>query len=158
MEKHTQRLRDTQRHRETHTLWERDTQKMTDTHIQRNPHTQWERHTYNERDTNSETDTYTQRDTYTHWETHTETLRETDIQRETQTQLRESFPRQVDKKSRGPQEERGLEFSRRKKGQSLFFFPLHSLGLYNNNVSCQRTVSGLNLLANSVTLKYKVWE
>ena len=41
--------------------------------------------------------------------------------------LRESFPRQVDK-SMGPQGERGLEFSRRKKGQT-FFFPLHSLGL-----------------------------
>ena len=63
--------------------------------------------------------------------------------------LRESFPRQVDKKSRGPQGERGLEFSRRKKGQT-FFPSLHSLGLYNNNVLCLRTVSGLNLLANSV--------
>ena len=55
-------------------------------------------------------------------------------------EVRESFPRQVDKKSRGPQGERGLEFSRRKKGQT--FFPLHSLGLYNNNVSCLKTVSG----------------
>ena len=36
--------------------------------------------------------------------------------------LRESFPRQVDKKSRGPQGERGLEFSRRKKGQTFFSF------------------------------------
>jgi len=35
-------------------------------------------------------------------------------------QLRESFPRQVDKKSRGPQGERGLKFSRRKKGQTIF--------------------------------------
>ena len=35
--------------------------------------------------------------------------------------VRESFSRQVDKKSRGPQGERGLEFSRRKKGQ--IFFP-----------------------------------
>ena len=34
--------------------------------------------------------------------------------------LRESFPRQIDKKSRGPQGERGLEFSRRKKGQTSF--------------------------------------
>ena len=34
--------------------------------------------------------------------------------------LKESFPRQVDKKSRGPQGERGLEFSRRKKGQTFF--------------------------------------
>ena len=49
--------------------------------------------------------------------------------------LRESIPRQFDKKSRVPEEEkgvwgsqrreRGLEFSRRKKGQT--FFPLHSL-------------------------------
>ena len=36
--------------------------------------------------------------------------------------LRESFPRQVDKKSRGPQGERGLEFSGRKKGQTFFSF------------------------------------
>ena len=54
--------------------------------------------------------------------------------------LRESIPRQVDKESRGPHGERGLEFSRRKKGQT-FSPPLHSLGLYNNNVSCLRTVS-----------------
>ena len=33
--------------------------------------------------------------------------------------MRESFPRQVDRKSRGPQGERGLEFSRRKKGQTF---------------------------------------
>ena len=33
--------------------------------------------------------------------------------------LRESFPRQVDKKSRGPQGERSLEFSRRKRGQTF---------------------------------------
>ena len=63
--------------------------------------------------------------------------------------MRESVPRQVDRESRGPQGERGLEFSRRKKGQT-FFPSLHSLGLYNNNVSCLRTVFGLNLLANSV--------
>ena len=36
--------------------------------------------------------------------------------------MRESFPRQVDRESRGPQGERGLEFSRRKKGQTFFFF------------------------------------
>ena len=59
--------------------------------------------------------------------------------------MRESVPRQVDKESRGPQGERGLEFSKRKKGQTFFLSP-HSLGLYNNNVSCLRTVSGLNLL------------
>ena len=33
--------------------------------------------------------------------------------------MRESFPRQVDRKSRGPQGERGLEFSRMKKGQTF---------------------------------------
>ena len=60
-------------------------------------------------------------------------------------EMRESFPRQVDKKSKGPQGERGLEFSRRKKGQTFFLSP-HSLGLYNNNVSCLRTVFGFNLL------------
>ena len=38
--------------------------------------------------------------------------------------VRESFPKQVDKTTRGPQGERGLEFSRRKKGQA-FFFPLY---------------------------------
>ena len=70
--------------------------------------------------------------------------------------MRESFPREVDKKSRGPQGERGLEFSRRKKGQT--FSPLRSLGLCNNNVSCLRTVSGKNLLANPVILKCKLWE
>ena len=59
--------------------------------------------------------------------------------------MRESVPRQVDKESRGPQGERGLEFSRRKKGQTFILSP-HSLGLYNNNVSCLRTVFGFNLL------------
>ena len=39
--------------------------------------------------------------------------------------LRESVPRQVNKESRGPQGERGLEFSRRKKGQTIFFFLLY---------------------------------
>ena len=68
--------------------------------------------------------------------------------------VRESNPRQVDKKSMGPQGERGLEFSRRKKGE--IFSPLHSLGLYNNNVSCLRTVSGKNLLGNPVILKCKL--
>ena len=59
--------------------------------------------------------------------------------------VRKSVPRQVDRESRGPQGERGLEFSRRKKGQTFFLFS-HSLGLYNNNVSCLRTVFGFNLL------------
>ena len=39
-----------------------------------------------------------------------------------------------------------------------FFFPLHSLRLDNNNVSCLRTVSGKNLLANPVILKCELWE
>ena len=34
--------------------------------------------------------------------------------------MRESIPRQVDKKSGGPQGERGLEFSRIRKGKSFF--------------------------------------
>ena len=37
--------------------------------------------------------------------------------------MKESISRQIDKKSRGPQGEWGLEFSRRKKGQT--FFPLY---------------------------------
>ena len=36
--------------------------------------------------------------------------------------VRESFPRQVDRESRGPQRERGLEFSRRKKRTNFFSF------------------------------------
>ena len=36
--------------------------------------------------------------------------------------VRESVPRQVDRESRGPQGERGLEFSRGKKGQAFFLF------------------------------------
>ena len=62
--------------------------------------------------------------------------------------MRESIPRQVDEKSGGPQGVGGLEFSRRRKRQT--FFPLHSLGLYNNNVSCLRIVSEKKLLANPV--------
>ena len=61
--------------------------------------------------------------------------------------LRESFPRQVDKKSRGPQGE-GSGILKEEE-RTNFFFLLY-LGLYNNNVLCLRTVSGLNLLANSV--------
>ena len=53
------------------------------------------------------------------------------------TKINESIPRQIDKKSRVPKEEKGvwgsqrrdngLEFSRRRKGQTFFFPPLHSL-------------------------------
>ena len=79
-------------------------------------------------------------------------------------EIRESIPRQIDNKSRDPKEEkgvwgsrsgdRGLEFLRKRKGQT--FFSPHSLGLYNNNVSCLRTVSGKNLLANPVIIKSKL--
>ena len=54
-------------------------------------------------------------------------------------ELRESIPRQVDNNSGAPEEEkevwgsrngdRGLKFSRRKKGQTAVFSPLHSLVL-----------------------------
>ena len=43
-------------------------------------------------------------------------------------------------------------------GKDKLFFPLHSLGLYNINVSCLRTVSRKNTLANPVILKCKLWE
>ena len=36
--------------------------------------------------------------------------------------VRESIPRQVDKESGGPQGERGLEFSRRRKGQTFLVY------------------------------------
>ena len=52
--------------------------------------------------------------------------------------LWESFPRHVDKKSRGLlllPKERGVWNSQGGRKDKLFF-PLHSLGLYNNNVSC----------------------
>ena len=39
--------------------------------------------------------------------------------------MRESFPRQIDKKSRGPQGEKGLGYSRRKKGQTFLLFFLY---------------------------------
>ena len=41
--------------------------------------------------------------------------------------VRESIPRQVDKKFGGPRGERGLGFSRRRKGQTLFFSTFLSL-------------------------------
>ena len=47
--------------------------------------------------------------------------------------LRESIPRQVDKKSGGPQGEKGLEFSRRRKGQTFFpsiFFSLSHINCF----------------------------
>ena len=71
--------------------------------------------------------------------------------------MRESFPRQVDKKSRSSQGEEGSGILKEEE-RTNFFFPLHSVGLYNNNVSCLRTVSELNLLVNPVILKCKLWE
>ena len=47
--------------------------------------------------------------------------------------LRESIPRQVDKKSGGPQGEKGLEFSRRRKGQT-FLSTFFSLSQLHNSV------------------------
>ena len=58
-----------------------------------------------------------------------------------------SVPRQVDKESRGPQGERGLEFSRRKKGQTFFLSP-DSLGLYNNNEVMSLLFNMLSRLTN----------
>ena len=54
--------------------------------------------------------------------------------------MRESIPRQIDKKSRDPKE-RGVWNSQGGIKDIFFFVPLHSLGLYNNNISCMRTVS-----------------
>ena len=67
--------------------------------------------------------------------------------------MRESFLRQVDKKSRGPQGERVLEFSRKKKGQT-FFSPLHSLRLYNIE---DTFLLPEKLLTNLVILKCISW-
>ena len=59
----------------------------------------------------------------------------------TRVELRESIPTQVDKKPGIPEEEkgvwgfqgeRGLQSSRRRKGQTSFFFSLHSLVLVKN--------------------------
>ena len=60
-------------------------------------------------------------------------------------------------RSLGVPKERGVWNSQGGRKDKLFFPSLHSLGLHNNNVSCLRTVSGLNL-ANSVILKCKLWE
>ena len=68
--------------------------------------------------------------------------------------MRKSIPRQVDKKS---PKERGV-WTSQGGGKDKLFFPLHSLGLYNSNVYCLRTVSGKYLLANPIILKCKLWE
>jgi len=69
--------------------------------------------------------------------------------------VKESFPRQVDKKT-GVPKERGVWNSQGGRKDNFFFFPLRSLGLYCNNVSCSRTVSGKNLLPNPIILKCKL--
>ena len=61
-------------------------------------------------------------------------------------------------RSLGVPKEQGVWNSQEGRKDKPFFPSLHSLGLYNNNVSCLRTVSGLNPLANSVILKCKLWE
>ena len=53
-------------------------------------------------------------------------------------------------RSLGVLKEKGVWFSEGGRKDKHFFPSLHSLGLYNNIVFCLRTVSGLNLLANSV--------
>ena len=58
-------------------------------------------------------------------------------------------------RSPGVPKERGVWNSQGGRKDKIFS-PLHSLGLYNNNVSCLRTVSGKNLLANPVILKCKL--
>ena len=70
--------------------------------------------------------------------------------------MRESIPRQVDK-SGVPEEEKGV-WGSQGGGKDKLFFPLHSLGLYNSNVYCLRTVSGKYLLANPIILNGKLWE
>ena len=68
--------------------------------------------------------------------------------------MRESVPRQVDRESRGPQGERGLEFSKRKKGQSLdstfCYLKMLIMGV--------RSLQGCILPEDSVTLRCKLWE
>ena len=41
--------------------------------------------------------------------------------------VRESIPRQVDKQSGGPQGDKGLEFTRRRKGQTIFPSTVHRI-------------------------------
>ena len=75
-------------------------------------------------------------------------FRETDLD----IKLRESIPRQVDKKSGVPEEEKGiwgsqggdtgLEFSRRRK-EPKFFSTFLSKDYNNKNVSCLRTCFSL---------------
>ena len=60
-------------------------------------------------------------------------------------------------RSLGVPKERGVWNSQGGRKDKLFF-PLHSLGLYNKNVSCLRTVSRKNLPANPVILNCKLWE
>ena len=57
-------------------------------------------------------------------------------------------------RSLGVPMERGVWNSQGGRKDKLFS-PLHCLGLYNNNVSSLRTVSGKNLLANSDISNYK---
>ena len=74
------------------------------------------------------------------------------------TNLRESHFLGKLIRSLGVPKERGVWNSEEGRKDNFFFFPLHSLALYNNNVSCSRTVSGKNLPANPIILKCKLWE
>ena len=60
-------------------------------------------------------------------------------------------------RSLGVPKERGV-WNSQGEGKDKLFFPLHSLGLYNNNVSCLKTVSGKKPSGNPVILKCKLWE
>ena len=61
-------------------------------------------------------------------------------------------------RSPGVPKERGVWIVKEEERTNIFFPPLHSLGLYNNNVSCLRTIFGKNHLANPIILKCKLWE
>ena len=96
--------------------------------------------------------------THTHTHTHTQSPRRTCafLPLEYRLELSHFLGRLI--RSLGVPKERGVWNSQGGGKDKPFFPSLHSLGLYNNNVSCLRTVSGLNLLVNSVILKCKLWE
>ena len=73
--------------------------------------------------------------------------------------MRESFPRQVDKKSRGPQGKRDLEFSRRKKGQTFFHLPSLKVKGWKNIFHAngkQKKAGVAVLISDKIDLKIKI--
>ena len=68
--------------------------------------------------------------------------------------LRELIPRQVDKKSRVPQGERGLEFSRRWKGQTFF---LYILSVQSVQFSRSVLSDSLGLVLVNYTTQFKLY-